>query len=72
MTLVRRCFTWFNLASICAFDTVQKCLWSSTTNRKKFEQSRSIHLRMRSLGLRAGLVAHLQIRNWMEFHHVPL
>jgi peptidoglycan/LPS O-acetylase OafA/YrhL len=29
-------------------------------------------LRMRSLGLRAGLAAHLQIRNRTELHHVPL
>jgi hypothetical protein len=58
---------------------VDLCSWPSSKvfmvehhKIEKFEQSMSIHLRMTSLGLHAGLAAHLQIRNRMEFHHVPL
>jgi len=34
---------------------------SRTTTSKKLEQSKSIHLRMKLLGLRAGVATHLQI-----------
>jgi hypothetical protein len=35
---------------------------SKTTTSKKRQQSKSIHLRMKLLGLRAGMAADLQIR----------